>query len=243
MKTIRVLLVDDHAIVRAGLRALLEAAGDMQVIGEAENGAQAVREAERLRPDVVLLDLAMPRLNGVNAARQMAEKAPAARVLVLSSYSDAQHLQVAIEAGVAGYLMKQSAGDELLEAIRETDKGGAFFSPAILLCLLKERWGSPRDSRNPTAGTATLSERQAEILQLIAEGYCTKQIASLLYISSKTAEKHRQCVMNKLGIHKIATLTRYAVSSGIVEANRAPTCPTPSRTAHPQAAEKRLTRM
>src|ERR1043166_2105623 len=116
MKTITVLVCDDHAIVRAGLRALLETAGDMQVIGEAENGQQAVLETKRLQPEVVLLDLAMPLLNGVEAARQIAQEAPRARVLILSSYNDDEHLRRAVEAGVAGYLMKESAGDDLLEA-------------------------------------------------------------------------------------------------------------------------------
>jgi DNA-binding NarL/FixJ family response regulator len=208
----------------------------MQVIGEAENGMQAVREAERLRPDVVLLDLAMPRLNGVGAARKIAKKVPDAKVLILSSYRDAQHLREAIEAGVAGYLIKETAGDELLKAIRETDEGGASFSPAILLGLLKECRGSPHEN----LGSARLSERQAEVLQLIAEGYCNKQIAALLFISGKTAEKHRQSLMNRLRIHKIATLTRYAVSNGIVEVNRAPIYPAPRGPAHAGAIKKQL---
>ena len=217
MKTIRVLVVDDHAIVRAGLRALLEAAGDMLVVGEAENGQQAVGEAERLRPDVVLLDVAMPRLNGVSAARQIAERAPTSKMLLLSSYNDAQHLREAIEAGAAGYLLKESAADELLEAIRETDRGGASFSPAILQRLSKECWGGPLGSLGPATGSATLTGRQAEVLQLVAEGHCNKQIAALLSLSMKTVEKHRQSLMVKLNLHKTAALTRYAVSTGVVE--------------------------
>ena len=237
MKPIRVLLVDDHAVVRAGLNALLEAAEDMQVVGEAENGMQAVLEAQRLRPDVVLMDLAMPRLNGVGAARQIAKKVPDAKVLVLSSYSDAQHLREAIEAGVAGYLMKESAGDDLLKAIRETYKGGASFSPAILLGLLKECWGSPHESLR---SSASLTERESEVLQLIAEGYCNKQMAALLLISGKTAEKHRQSLMKKLRIHKIAKLTCYAVSNGIVEINRAPICPTFPKPTYPRGPKRNL---
>ncbi|HEY5910658.1 MAG TPA: response regulator transcription factor [Verrucomicrobiae bacterium] len=138
MKPIRVLVADDHANVRAGLRALLQTAGDMHVIGEAENGRQAVREAKRLRPDVVLLDLAMPLLNGVEAARQIAHAVPTARVLIHSSYSDAHHLRQAVEAGVAGYLMKESAADDLLEAVRETSNGATFFSPPLLEHLARE---------------------------------------------------------------------------------------------------------
>lgn len=217
MKTIRVLLADDHAMVRAGLRALLEAAGDMEVVGEAENGHQAVREAERLRPQVVVLDLAMPLLNGMEAARQIAHKMPAVRVLILSSYSDALHLRQAVAAGVAGYLMKQSAGEDLLEAVRETGSGGAYFSPGLLHRLLKERRERhPGDCRAATT-PASLTRREAEVLQLIAEGYPSKQTAGLLSISIKTVEKHRQTLMQKLKMHKIASLTRYAISSGVVE--------------------------
>jgi DNA-binding NarL/FixJ family response regulator len=221
MKTIRVLLVDDHAIVRAGIRALLEAAGGLHVIGEAENGQQAVLEAERLRPDVVLLDLAMPRLNGAEAARQIAREVPTARVLILSSYSDAQHLRQAIEAGAAGYLMKESAGAELVEAVREAVNGGAFFSPALLK-QLKEWLVGPAEGRAATAWAATLSRREAEVLQLIAEGYASKQIAALLSLSKKTVEKHRQSLMGKAGCHNIATLTIYAVAHGVVELNNTP---------------------
>lgn len=231
MKTIRLLLVDDHAVVRAGLRALLESAGDIQIIGEAENGQQAVLATEKLRPDVVLLDHAMPLLNGMQAARQIAREAPTTRVLILSAYSDAQHLLQAVDAGVAGYVMKESAGDQLLEAVRETANGGAYFSPPLLNHLLKEWRDGPRKGRGATSKCATLSSRHAEVLQLIAEGYCTKQIAGLLLISKKTAERHRYGLMRKLNMHKIANLTRYAVSSGVVESNRAPNWPaTPAPT-------------
>ena len=225
MKTIRVLLADDHAIVRAGLRALLQTAPDMCVLGEAENGQQAVQEAQRLQPDVALLDLAMPRLNGVQAARQIAQKVPTARVLILSSYSDAQHLRQAVEAGVAGYLMKECVADDLLEAVRAADRGGTFLSPPILKHLLKQGEESSADCHPAPSAPARLSWREAEVLQLIAEGYCTKQIADVLSISIKTTEKHRQRLMDKLDIHSIAGLTRYAVSSGVIESNRVPNWP------------------
>lgn len=243
MNTIRVLVADDHAIVRAGLRALLEAAGDMLVVGEAENGQDAVCEAERLRPDVVLLDLAMPRLNGVSAARQIAERAPGSKVLVLSSYSDAQHLREALQAGAAGYLQKESAGDDLLEAVRETDKGGAFFSPAILRRLSKECWGGSPESREPATRAAALTGRQAEILQLVAEGYCNKQIAALMCLSTKTVEKHRQSLMLRLNLHNTAALTRYAVSSGFIEVHCAPVWPLRPRSVHAWPTEKKPARV
>jgi len=222
MKTITVLLCDDHAIVRQGLRALLEVAEDIHVIGEAENGRQAVQEAKRLQPQVVLMDLAMPQLNGIEAARQIAHAAPRARVLILSSYSDDEHLRQAVEAGVAGYLMKESAGNELLEAVRGTRDGGASFSPLLLSRLAKEWQQRLAGGHGAAIKAAKLSYRQAEVLQLIAEGYVTKQIADLLSVSIKTVEKHRQTLMDKLDLHKIASLTRYAVSSGAVESNLNP---------------------
>lgn len=222
MSTITLLIADDHAIVRQGLRQLLEAAGDIRVIGEAENGRQAVLETKRLHPQVVLLDLAMPLLNGVEAARQIAQEVPAARVLILSCYSDGQHLRQAVEAGVAGYVMKETAGNDLLEAIRAAGRGTAFFSPPILKHLLEQSEKSTANGRPAPTGPATLSRRQAEVLQLIAEGHGTKQIAGVLSLSVKTVERHRQTLMDKLNIHEIATLTRYAVSSGVVESNRIP---------------------
>ncbi len=220
MNAITVLLVDDHAIVRAGLRALLATAADVRVVGEAENGQQAVREAERLRPEVVVLDVAMPLLNGLGAARQIAQKLPAVKVLILSSYSDAQHVRQAIAAGVAGYLMKESAGGDLLEAIRETRNGGAFFSPSLLHHLWSGK-ESPSDC-GVAPIPAVLTRREAEVLQLIAEGYANKQIADLLSLSTKTVEKHRQALMEKLDLHRTASLTRYAVSSGVVEVKVSP---------------------
>ena len=220
-KSIRVLVVDDHAVVRAGLRALLEAAGDMHVIGEAENGMQAVQEARRLQPHVVLMDLAMPLLNGVEAARQIAQESPEAAVLILSSYKDGQHLRQAVEAGAAGYLMKESAAADLLEAVRETGKGGAFFNPALLQLLLKGLREAD-DEPGTAARAPILTWREAEVLQLIAEGYATKQIARLLTLTSKTVEKHRQTLMEKLGLHNIANLTTYAVANGVVNLANTP---------------------
>ena len=221
MKTITVLLCDDHDIVRQGLRALLEVAGDMLVIGEAENGHQAVRETKRLQPEVVVMDLAMPLLNGVEAARQIAHQAPDVRVLILSSYNDDEHLHSAVEAGAAGYLMKESAGDELLAAVRETHNGGAFFSPHMLKRMLKKRFQRAPDDVAPTENVR-LTYRQGEVLQLIAEGYASKQIAAVLSVSVKTIEKHRQGLMNTLDIHNIASLTRYAISRGVIESNLSP---------------------
>jgi DNA-binding NarL/FixJ family response regulator len=220
MNPITVLLSEDHAIVRQGLRLLLETAEDVQVVGEAENGRQSVAEAQRLRPNVVLMDLAMPLLNGVEATRQIVKAVPSIRVLILSSYSDGHHVREAIQAGAAGYLIKEAAGSDLLSAVHEVHMGHGFFSPLISKGLLIHWRG--RDSRSPNTNGAKLTIREMEVLQLIAEGYASKQIADLLAISEKTTGRHRQTLMDKLDLHKIAALTHYAVSSGMIEVNRLP---------------------
>jgi len=215
MKKITVFLSDDHAVFREGLRLLLEATDDIEVVGEAENGHRTVAETKRLRPDVVLMDIAMPALNGIEAARRIAREVPDTRVLILSSYSGDEYVQQAMAAGAAGYLMKETAAKDLLRAVREAGKGKAFFSPPIVARLLQKlRNGTPQSMGRPA-----LTSRQTEVVQLIAEGHSSKEMARLLAVSIKTIEKHRQTVMNKLDIHEIATLTRYAVSTGIVESN------------------------
>ncbi len=159
----------------------------------------------------------MPLLNGVEAARQIVQSLPTAKVLILSSYNDAQHVRHAIEVGAAGYLMKETAASELLDGIREISIGNAYFSPLLLKSLFQRH--SASDSRSRVTNGARLSTRQMEVLQLIAEGYMTKQISALLAITDKTVEKHRQALMDRLDIHGIADLTRYAYSSGVVEIN------------------------
>ena len=219
IKKITVLLADDHTVVRQGLRVLIEAEEDMRVVGEAENGRQAVQLAKRLQPDVVVLDVAMPLLNGLEATRQILREVPQTKVLILSSYSDDEYVQQLTEEGATGYLMKQTAANDLLKAIREAQKGNTFFSPSIskrLLDRCREAFvqGGPIKKRSNR-----LTSRESEVLQLIAEGQANKQIASELSISIKTVEKHRQQVMNKLNIHDVAGLTRHAISKGIVESN------------------------
>lgn len=218
MKKIRILLVDDHAIVRQGLRVLVETEPDITVIGEADNGRQAVQLANKLRPDVVVLDLAMPLLNGLEATRQIIKEDPNAKVLMLSSYSDNEYVHQVTEAGATGYLPKQTVAEDLIKAIRETSKGNAFFSPAVCRQLVANyRETARRVGDRTTKRRNVLTTREAEVLQLIAEGHPNKQIASELGISIKTVEKHRQQVMCKLNIHDIAGLTRYAMSRGMVE--------------------------
>jgi DNA-binding NarL/FixJ family response regulator len=213
---ITVLLADDHAVVRQGLRALLEAEQDMSVVGEAENGRQAVEMAGTLRPNVVVMDIAMPLLNGLGATRQISRECPKSRVLILSSYSADDYVIQLAGAGVTGYLVKQTAARELVTGIREVNKGNAFFSPGISKRLREQYQASisqPRSERKEFK----LTTREQEILQLIAEGHANKQIAAELRISVKTVEKHRQQLMDKLGIHDIAGLTRYAIDTGVIE--------------------------
>jgi len=220
---ITVLLADDHTLVRQGLRVLLEAQPDIKIAGEASNGREAVQLAGSLQPDVVVMDIAMPLLNGMEATRQIIQQLPGTRVLILSSYNDDEYVHQLTEAGASGYLLKQAAVAELVSAIREAAKGNVFFSPAIRKQL------SERYSETLSKGvlvrrrTDRLSPRESEVLQLIAEGKLNKQIAGELNLSIKTVEKHRQRLMNKLGIHDIAGLTRYAISKGIIETGVAAT--------------------
>jgi DNA-binding NarL/FixJ family response regulator len=215
MKKIAVLLVDDHAVVRQGLRGLLEAEGDIAVVGEAENGREAVVLTKKHLPDVVLMDLAMPGMNGLEATRQIVRNVPSAKVLVLTSYGDDDYVTQLMEAGATGYLVKQTAAADLLKAIREVRGGNAFFSPVIAKRLRQQNHQA--FVGQPGAKTGKLTSREAEVLQLVAEGFANKQIAAELSISIKTVEKHRQQAMNKLNIHDIAGLTRYAMSKGWVE--------------------------
>ncbi len=217
MKKIEVLLADDHTVVRQGLRVLLEAAEDIKVVAEAENGRQAVQMAVKFQPDVAIIDVAMPLLNGLEATRQITREVPGTKVLILSSYSDDEYVQQLIEEGATGYLVKQTAANDLVKAIREAQKGNAFFSPSVskrLLDQCREAFvrGGPVRRRS-----TRLTTREAEVLQLIAEGQANKQIAAELNISIKTVEKHRQQVMNKLNIHDVAGLTRHAIAKGIIE--------------------------
>jgi DNA-binding NarL/FixJ family response regulator len=216
MKKITVLLVDDHTVVRQGLRALLSLEDDIEVVGEAENGRQAVQMAMKMIPDLVIMDVVMPLMNGLEGTRQVLKNVPSTKVLVLSSYSDDDYVQRLTEVGASGFLVKQTAGDDLLLAIREVQKGNAFFSPAIAR-RLRDRCRQAFNDGQPLRRNVELTSREAEVLQLIAEGMPNKQIAGELGISIKTVEKHRQQVMNKLNIHEVAGLTRYAISKGVVE--------------------------
>ena len=195
---------------------VLESQPGWKVCGEASNGRQAVELTKQLGPDVIVLDVTMPELNGLEATRQIARNVPTAKVLVLTSYGDGDYVVQLLEAGAVGYLLKQTAAADLLKAIRQVKAGKAFYSPAIARRLRQQDQEASASNR-PAARTIKLTSREAEVLQLVAEGLANKQIAAELDISIKTVEKHRQQAMNKLNIHDIAGLTRYAISRGWVE--------------------------
>ena len=222
MKRITVLLAEDHHLVREGFRALLNRERDIEVVGEAETGRQAVQLTRKIRPAVVVMDIAMPLLNGLEATRQIRKEFPDTKVLILSAHSDDAYVEQVAKLGAAGFLLKQTSSHILANAIREVEKGNTFFSPTVSKCLedgsqkwaaQRARWGASKKGRN------RLSSREVEVLQLIAEGKPNKQVAAELGVSFKTVDKHRQHLMAKLNIHDTAGLTRYAISAGIIESS------------------------
>lgn len=219
MKPISVLLVEDHMVVREGLRSLMASANDIEVVGEAGTGHDAIEMTRRLRPAVILMDIAMPELNGLEATRQILREFPAQRIIVLSAHADEGYVDQMIQLGAAGYLLKQTSAHLLTEAIHEVHAGKTYFSSAIARRLRNTRTKRRGAARDPKMGHNLLTSREVEVLQLIAEGNANKQIASALGISIKTVEKHRQSLMERLSIHNTAGLTRYAISSGVVESS------------------------
>jgi DNA-binding NarL/FixJ family response regulator len=219
MKRITVLLAEDHTIVREGFRKMLELEADLEVVGEAQDGRQAVAMVQKLRPAVVLMDIAMPRLNGMEATRQVLKAVPATRVLMLSAHSDDAYVREAVESGASGFLLKQTSAHVVGEAIREVHKGNTFFCPAVARRLRQLDGRSTDRAGRAQPRNARLSSRESEVLQLIAEGKANKETAAELGISIKTVEKHREKVMSKLNIHDTAGLTRYAISAGVIESS------------------------
>jgi two-component system, NarL family, nitrate/nitrite response regulator NarL len=219
MKPITVLLAEDHLIVREGFRSLLKHERDIKVVGEAETGRQAVQLTRKLRPEVVVMDIAMPLLNGLEATRQILKAFPATKVLILSAHSDDAYVKNATEAGAMGFLLKQSSSHYVCQAIREVQKGNTFFSPSIARRVHDQYQKSPDGARLLKKRSNRLSSREVEILQLIAEGKANKEIAAELGISIKTVEKHREHLMAKLDIHDTAGLTRHAIAAGIIESS------------------------
>ena len=211
--SIRIVLCDDHQIIREGLRSLLDKQRDMAVVGEGTNGHDAIRLATDCTPGVMVMDVAMPHLNGIGAARRLREDFPALKILALSMHSDKHFVTGMLEAGASGYMLKDCAFSELANAIRTLVTGGIYISPRIAGNVLHEFAQRARPTRK--APRIELTTREKEILQLIAEGNSTKKISSALHVSIKTVETHRQHIMQKVGVHNVASLTKYAIREGL----------------------------
>jgi DNA-binding NarL/FixJ family response regulator len=212
---IRILLADDHTILRNGIRAILEDEPGMVVVGEAEDGRTAVSLACQLKPDIVIMDIAMPLMNGLEATRQIKRSCPAIKVIILSMHDNEEYIVQVLEAGAMGYILKDAAAKELIQALRTVHKGEAVLSPAITRIVIEDylRWGGIR----PTEDSDELSPREREILQLIAEGYTSKQISEMLVISIKTVQAHRNNLMQKLNLHNRGELVKYAIQKKIID--------------------------
>ena len=215
MGRVRILLADDHTLVRQGLKKLLEERPDWEVVAEAGDGREAVRLAEQHKPDVAILDVAMPLLNGIEATRQIARRVPGTRVLVLSMHADEAYVTQILQAGATGYLLKDSADVDLLKAVGEAARGKSFFSPAIAKVMLDDYVRQLAD-KGVTDRYDSLSEREREIFQLIAEAKTNKEIAALLNVSPSTVETHRAHIMEKLDLHSAAEIVLYAVRRGVI---------------------------
>lgn len=211
---IRVLLVDDHTILREGVRALLADEPEIVVVGEAGDGQEALEKVEHLRPDVVLMDMVMPRMNGLEATGHIKRRHPETKVLILSMYDDDEYVQQVIQAGASGYLLKGMAADDLIHAIREVQAGSSFLNPTVAAKLIEDYVrrvrGDHADDEEP------LTSREREVLKLIAEGNTNQEIADVLCLSRKTVESHRANIMRKLDLHDVTELVKYAIRKGLI---------------------------
>jgi DNA-binding NarL/FixJ family response regulator len=224
MDSIRIFLVDDHSLFRAGLRSLLMTLPSVTVVGEAGNGRDAIPDIERLTPDIVLMDISMAELNGIDAIRRIAQTTPGTRTIIVSMHSTRQYVLRALEAGAAGYLLKEAAPDELEHAIRSVSEGQTYLSPRVSTFVvdeLRQRMsGAAISAEARKLPLDELTVRQREVLQLIAEGSSTKEIAQKLDVSVKTVDVHRTQLMHRLDIHDIAGLVRYAVRVGLIDSQK-----------------------
>jgi len=217
MAEIKVLLVDDHALFREGIRSLLKAYDDINIVGEATQGMEAVEKAHQLAPHVVLMDIAMPVMGGLEATRRIQKETPLVKVLVLTQYQDSEYILSMIKAGARGYIAKTATATELVTAIRTVARGDSYLYPNAASTLIEEYLSQNRQEKT---GYERLSDREREILQLVAEGRTNQEIADKLYISVKTVLRHRTGVMEKLGFHNRTELIKYAISQGLIEIPR-----------------------
>ena len=217
MSKIRVLLADDHTIVRQGLRALLDSQEDIEVVGEAEDGRQAFEKTKELIPDIVVIDITMPNLNGIEATRQIKKLSPEIKVLVLTVHDNEEYIHQILQAGASGYLLKESAVTDLVSAINAVKKGGIFLSPAISKVVVKDYIRHAEEGTGDFDSLNILTNREREVLQLIAEGHTNREVAHLLKLSVKTVDVHRSHIMEKLNIHDITGLVKYSIRKGLIK--------------------------
>ncbi len=216
MAKIRILIVEDHAVVRAGIRLLLESQPDMEVVGEAQDGAESLTQAQKLKPNVILMDISLPGMGGIEATRAIKESYPEAQILALTMHEDARYFFQMLQAGASGYVIKGADPSELLNAIRAVFQNKAYLFPSLARKLLDDylerlEVGEERDSY------AKLTNREREVLKLIGEGYTGREIAEMLYISVNTVDRHRTNIMDKLGMHNKSQLIRFAIRKGLVK--------------------------
>ena len=216
MKKIRILIADDHTIFRQGLKMLLEQENDLEVVGEAGDGAETIKLAKKLKPDIALLDIAMPKMDGMGVAKKLKKILPQLKVIVLTSYADDQFLFEFLKLGVSGFVLKDSASQELIYSIRKTKEGMAFLDPSVSKKVM-EKFTQVTGGKKDFINYGKLSDREKEVLQLVAEGKSTKEVAGKLYISPKTVENHRANIMKKLDIHDRMGLTKYALRLGLID--------------------------
>ena len=217
MNKIRILLADDHAILRAGLVRLLGEEKDIEVVGEAENGREAVQKVQELHPDIVLMDIGMPVMNGMEATKQIKKRDAKVKVLVLTMHDNEEYLFQVLQAGAAGYVLKKAADSDLINAIHVVSRGDCFLYPSAAKMVVEDYLDKLKNGQEPTSSFDTLTDREREILTLVAEGHTNREIAENLFISVKTVETHKANIMEKLNLHKRAELVKYAIKKGMLQ--------------------------
>ncbi len=217
MSKIRILLADDHAILRAGLVRLLGEEKDIEVVGEAENGREAVQKVQELHPDIVLMDIGMPVMNGMEATKQIKKRDADVKVLVLTMHDNEEYLFQVLQAGAVGYVLKKAADSDLVNAIHVVSRGDCFLYPSAAKMVVEDYLDKLKNGQEPTSSFDTLTDREREILTLVAEGHTNREIAETLFISVKTVETHKANIMEKLNLHKRAELVKYAIKKGMLQ--------------------------